>query len=751
MASDIGLTEVPPAGKPSSWRAGVALVLMLLSAGLAVFWPFIFGDGILLYRDIGSDSLKSYYSDFVHLSNYLRSDGFPSWSFHIGMGQDMAYATGFLFWEPVTWLPARFIAGALVYQHLLKVMIAGLLFFRFLQLRASPTAVALLGALLIALSSYMTLGSCWYLPAEELLAFTAILLGAESAIQRGRWLLLVLSIALVGMIIPFYLYLCALFLCCYVPARLIARDGWQPGPILKRSLVLAAFSLLGVALGMAVTLPYLQVVLNSPRGSGATNSVALFTSLPVFGFESASHYITALLRPFANDLLGPGDSFRGWQNYLEAPQTYCGLISLLLLPQALLGGTRRRRIIVILFLLWLILPTMFPWLRYLFWLFKGDYYRTYSLFCVFGIVVLSLSVLRRYLERGAFSIGLLVLWAAILIGLLYLPLGALQTVIEPRLRIAVTVCLFLYAAILVVGELTRKQTLAVYLALAVTAIELVYFNRVTVAERQFVKKSELTHGLAANPETVAALADLQRDDDSFFRMTRLHVSDRGAETDPNDAMLLGYHGTSSYGSFNDSNYIRFLAALEALPTNQETDTRWTVGLAGNFIPSMFAAEKYALVENPEPFQKAPQYELIRTYGNSSLFRNAFSLPLGLTFDRYLPEKEFLQLPRDGKEQVLLAAAIVDSDRTEAFSGMKAVSVSELEKELAGSSVPAIVEQRRAGALKLTSFAPNKIQSDLRVDSDSLLVLQTPFSHGWRPVPDGQPVAALRAGGGVLGG
>ena len=73
---------------------------------MAIFWPFIVGDGVLLYRDISRDSWNSYYMDFVHLSNYIRTDGFPSWSFHIGMGQDMACATGFLFIEPVSWLPA---------------------------------------------------------------------------------------------------------------------------------------------------------------------------------------------------------------------------------------------------------------------------------------------------------------------------------------------------------------------------------------------------------------------------------------------------------------------------------------------------------------------------------------------------------------------------------------------------------------------------------------------------------------------
>src|SRR3954465_15729094 len=139
-----------------TWRIRLLVALSLLVPGIFIFWPFLFGNGLLLYRDIGSDSWNSYYTDFVHLSNYVRSDGFPSWSFHIGMGQDLAYATGFLFWEPVSWLPARFIAGALVYQHLLKVLVAGLLFFRFLQLRRAPLPAALLGSLVIAFSAYMT-------------------------------------------------------------------------------------------------------------------------------------------------------------------------------------------------------------------------------------------------------------------------------------------------------------------------------------------------------------------------------------------------------------------------------------------------------------------------------------------------------------------------------------------------------------------------------------------------------------------
>jgi uncharacterized membrane protein YfhO len=748
MPEEIVESEVFPAPK-RSWRGFLLAGLVLLCVGLAIFWRFVFGDGVLLYRDIGSDSLTSYYADFVHLSNYIRTDGFPSWSFHVGMGQDLAYATGFLFLEPVTWLPARFIAQALVFQHLVKVLVAGLLFFRFLQLQRAPTPVAVLGSLVIAFSAYMTMGSCCSLFQDEFLLFTALLLGAEVALRRGRWLLLVLSVALIGLINPFHLYLCALFLVCYVPLRLFARSGWQPGLILKRSLALAALSALGVALAAVITVPYLKVVLDSPRGSGATNSLSVLAALPVFSLESAYHYVTALLRPFCNEFVGTGDAFRGWQTYIEAPQTYCGLICLLLLPQALLSGTRRHRMVAALFLLWLIIPTAFPWLRYLFWLFKGPYYRTYSLFCVLGVVTLSLFAFRHYLEGRKFSVWLLLAWTVVLIGVLFLPFAPLQNLIDPALRIIVIVCLLLYATILWVGWLTNRRTLAAYLVVIVTAAELIYFNQISVSERNFMKKGELVDGVAARADSVQAIAELQRDDHSFFRTTSLFAGEGGVRADLNEAMLLSYYSTSSYSSFNDSNYIRFLAAVDAMPSSQEVDTRWAVGVAGDFILSMFAGEKYALVEDPQPFQNVSQYEQMRSYGSRYLLRNTLSLPLGLGFTRYLPENEFLRLPADGKEQVLLAVAVLDPVSLGAVEGLKPVTASDLGKEFAASSIPAIVQQRRSSALYLSSFSQSRLEGDVRLEQNGVLVLQTPFNPGWHAFQDGQPVPVVRADVGLL--
>lgn len=724
--------------------------LCLLLLGSLIFRDFLFGNAVLLYKDIGSDSLNDYYPCFVHLSDYIRQEGFPSWSFYVGMGQDLYYLIGYLILEPVTWLPRELIAPALVYQHLAKLLIAGLLFFRFLRLRGAPWSASLLGSLLLAGSGYMCMGSCWYTLADEVVCFTALLLAAEKAVKLGNWAVLTLAVALVGLLGSFHLYLCALFLLVYVPARLYARAGWQPQPIFRSSLRLAGAAFLGVGLGAIITLPHLYALLNSPRGSGTTSFVATLTSFLVFGLESHLHYLTAALRPFANDALGTADGFQGWVNYLEAPITYCGLLCLVIFPQVFIGAPRRHRIIYALFVAGIIIPTVFPWFRYLFWVFQGDYYRTYSLFSILGLITLSMIAFSRFIQGRALNLWVLAATTLVLLGVLYLPIEDLQSRLKPDLKLQATILVISYSALLAAGQLMKRQMVAAWIIVGLSAIELIRFDHITVSNRNTLTKQELKEPTGYNDETVAAVRDLKASDNSFFRLTKLRSSAPSAWTSLNDAMIFGYYGSSSYSSFNNLNYTNFLTAVDAMAPNSETDTRWSVGLLGNPILSMFACEKYALVPDPARFQTAVQYEFIQRYGNDHLFRNKMFLPLGLTFDQSLPEEEFRRLPGDERQEVLLGVVVLANKDTADQHGISQVTISELEQQMKATSLPAIVAKRRESALNLTSFRQTNIEGTVRLDQKSVLVLQTPFDRGWRAWQDGKPAPVLKADVGLLG-
>jgi uncharacterized membrane protein YfhO len=714
-----------------------------------IYWRFLFGDAVLLYKDVGNDSINSYYSDFVHLSSYIRSQGFPSWSFCVGMGQDLAYATGYLIWQPVSWLPKELIAPALIFQHLGKILIAGLFFFRFLQLRGLPAPAPLLGSLLLSFSAYMCMGSCWYPLADEVVCFAGILLATERALLRGRWLMLALVIALVGMINPFFLYLCALFLLFYVPIRLFDQYGWQPCSIVRPCLALTAVAALGAGLGALISLPYLQAVLNSPRGSGTKSAMATLASTPLFRLESARHYITAALRPFANDMIGAGDDFHGWLNYLEAPLTYCGLLCLVIFPQAFVGATRRRRIIYSLFLAGIVIPTVFPWFRYLFWLFQGDYYRTFSLFSILAVITLSTIAFSRYIQFRSLNLWVLTATTLILAGTLYLPFAELQTFIRPDLKLAATILLLLFSLLLAAGKLVKKQTLAAYLILGLTTIELVGFDRVTVSDRLTVTKQELEERVGYNDETVDVVRDIKAGDDSFFRMTKPRSSTLSVFPSLNDAMVFGYYSTSSYSSFNNVNYTNFLTAVDVIP-NTEKGTRWSVGVADSALLSAFACERYLLVDDPTQFQMDPHYETVRRYGKNFLLRNQLFLPLGLTYSRYMDEDTFRRLPAGGKQEALLRAVVLSNQDEAAKQGLSQLTVSELEQDVRARPLSDVVAERRSAAFDLNSFRQTQIAGSVRLDQKGILVFQTPFDRGWQAWQNGQAAPALKVDGGLLG-
>ena len=737
-------------------RGGRRFLITVVTLALVVFWllvysHFIFGDGTLLYKDVGVDSINIYYPRYVLVSDYIRDEGIPSWSFRVGMGQNIFSSLSALLISPVVWLAKGTIARALVYQHLLYVLLSGVLFALFLASRGLAFASCLLGALLLSFSAYMCMGSCWYFHANEVVCFTFLLFAAEQAVSRGRWIYLVPAVTIVGFLGAFHLYLAALFLCFYVPGRLIERFAWQPLPILRTSALLAAAALLGVGLGAILSLSSFYGLVNSPRGAGPTSLVGRLSSQPIFGWESSLHYMTAVLRAFGNDLVGTGNDFRGWQNYLEAPMTYCGLLCLVILPQIFVGSALRHRILYGLFFAVILVTTLFPWFRYFFWAFQGDYYRTLSLFAVFGIITLGMTAFSRYTEGGHLNFWILGGTIFLMIVILYFPLREFQSLINSSLRVVATVFLLSYAILLSVGQLVKRSQIAGWIIVALAAIEIVYFDQITVANRPTVTKTELDERTGYNDETVAAISDINASDKSFFRIRKNRGSGPGMLESLNDAMVFGYYGTSSYSSFNNLNYIKFLMAVGAMSESDlATDTRWSYGLVEYPLLSTFACEKYVLTDNPAPFKTAEYYEFVRRYGNKYLFRNQLFLPLGLSFGYYISEDMFLQLPQWAKPLALLNATVLSNKDAADDLGPAPLTMDDIKYQMIETSLPDIAAKRRSTALNIRSFRQTFIDGTIELNQRSVLVLQTPFDPGWHAFQDGRVAQVLKVDFGLLG-
>jgi uncharacterized membrane protein YfhO len=266
-----------------------------------------------------------------------------------------------------------------------------------------------------------------------------------------------------------------------------------------------------------------------------------------------------------------------------------------------------------------------------------------------------------------------------------------------------------------------------------------------------VTKEELQLRVGYNDETIDALRDIRAGDNSpFYRVTKIRPSSPGVLPSLNDALAFGYYGTPYYSSFNNINYIHFLIAVNAIPANSEIDTRYSIGLLNDSILSLFAGEKYVLTNQPIPWQRALQYEFVKRYGDDHLFRNARFLPLGLTFDRFIPEDAFLQLPAYAKPEVLLRTAVLSSATDAEKLGLSPIALPDLEQEIRKSSLPDIVATRRKSALGLTAFRQTRIEGNVRLERKAVLVVQTPFDRGWEAWQDRKLAPVVKVDVGLLG-
>ena len=101
---------------------------------------------------------------------------------------------------------------------------------------------------------------------------------------------------------------------------------------------------------------------------------------------------------------------------------YSGLLALLLAPQAFTVMRGRARIA------WAVVTALglalhvFPWPRFAFWLFTGDYFRTLSLFVTLLLLALATRALDAIVRKGALRTSLLAGTLIALLVLLFWPL-----------------------------------------------------------------------------------------------------------------------------------------------------------------------------------------------------------------------------------------------------------------------------------------------------------------------------------------
>jgi uncharacterized membrane protein YfhO len=730
-------------------RGFLLLLFFVLSVAMVVFWDFLTLRKVLLFKDIGSDSINFFYARFVHLAEYFRIEGLPRWSFNLGMGQNLF---AFSISDPSTILYSIVgkdaVAYAIVYAELLKIILAGFFFYLYLKVLKLSGFTALVGGLLYSFGGYQLMEtSGWYNISIEPMFASMLLYAFEKFFRQRVWWPFPLVVALIGAYQPFLLYLYGIFLAGYAFLRYLDEEGWRLRALSPLILRATALAFLGIAISSVLFLSNFVQVLQSPRVGGEASYFKILSSQPVLKFAEPIQYISAVSRTLSTDLLGTGNSFRGWMNYAESPASYCGLVTLLLAPQFFLLGDRRRRWRYAVPLTLFVIGIAFPFFRYLFWGFTGDYFRTFSFFLSVLLLFLGLHALHTIESRNTVSVKGLLTGAAVAFLMLYLPVDNWSQLIDRNLRTVIAGFFIAYTILLAMLQSKTYRGLAKAGLLIAICIELAYLSSITVNKRDVLTSRELKQKTGFNDYSNEAVAYLNSTDKEFFRVNKTYSSGPAMHASLNDAMVQGYYGTTQYNQFNQKYYIRFLEEMNIIHKGSEWETRWARGVSTRPLLHSFASVKYTLSKDENADLAGVGYEFVKTVGDVHIYRNRYFLPLGFTYDRYVSLKDFSTFSPFEKDKTLLRAFVAEGADSLWLHGLNHYGTRDTSSEYTFAEYERDIAERRNDTLAISKHGQNVIEGTITLQQKKLLFFSIPYDAGWSAFVDGKksPIELVNIG------
>ena len=722
------------------------IVGILLSLLILTFWRYLNFEYIYLFQDIGTDTINIFYPAYLQTLGHLQTEGIPMWSFSKGLGQSIYGAD--LFNSPWKWLfyllEEDSLAYGIVYVEVFKILSIGILFFLYLRTVGLSQFTCLIGCLLMAFSGYTILGSTWHGHSKFVLVGVAFLLAFELLFKKNQWWLFPIAmIFLVGT----KLYFVGIFLLIYSLFRFFDTKGWKPQKLLILYTKLGSLGFFG----LAFTAPFIGATfykfLYSPRVSGDVSYVDSLSNTPIFGLETSIHYLTVIMRFFSNDLLGDGVNYGGWRNYLEAPEFYCGLLTLLLIPQLFTFLNHRRKIVYTCFLGFWIFLIIFPYFRYAFYLFVGDYYKNaLSFFIPVSFLFAGLVGLHYIHRKNKINLKVLGSTLIVLLILLNYPYATIKGIVDTQVQTFVSLMLVLHAGILYFWQnktFHQHRYRLQWVLLIAVCFEVAYLANITVNHRNAVSSKKFEGKNLYNDYTKDAIQYLKSVDAGFYRVDKTYSCFTQIESpetvtigSPNDAQALHYYGTPSYDSHNHNYYVRFLQEVGIIEKGNETNSRWIVGMIGHpFLESLFSIKYMLAKPEQEKFLNKAIFKRIKKIGDVQIYKNLLYVPIGVTYEKFMSFSNFQSLSnKNQKTTALILATVVEDDEIQKFNQLTPLAFEEASKVY---QVSDLLNKLKADTLLITHRTENRFEGIINLSQPKVLFMSIPFDAGWSAKVNGK--------------
>jgi uncharacterized membrane protein YfhO len=736
----------------SKKRTVLILSLLIIVIGILAFNKFLTINKLYYFKDIGSDIINQNYPANIASTNLSKESYFVKWSFYEGMGQNRFSGVRN---EPIgvfrkfinkiyefIWGDSYFIYSRFITTFIWHILFAGIIAFFYLHTLGIKNEVAFIGALYFAFLGYTILGSSWGYSGIVLNGII-LLFAFEQMYIKGRWVFFPFAIIYISSN-PYYFYWFILFYLTYITFRFYVEkeNSKKILKIISQNLILG---IIGLGINFINIFSTYKKMLMSPRVAGEASTIQSGGDTGVFAIDNFPEQLTSLFRLFSNDILGNGSNFGGWNNYLEAPIFYVGILSLILFPQIFRIAKKREKIAFAFFAGFWIITTLFPPIRNALHLYVGNYYKgVYDFVISYILLFTAIFALNEIVKQKKLNILTLVITVVVLLLILYIPWSdKLEYVLDKSLRSKISLLIITYGILLFFWNKQNFSNKMYLFLLLIVIIETTYSSGITVNRRETYGKRVFKSSTGGyNDATIDAVKFIKTQDNNFFRAEKDFSSGTSEHGSLNDAQAQNYFGTACYSSFNQYHYIRFLKDVGVINAKNETQTRWSPGVRGHTLLMSFASVKYFFTKNEKNLLLNQGFNIQKKFDDVFLLKNDYSLPLGFGYNKFIRKSEFDKLKNVfSKSAMLLAAYVVEDEKYELAqeSGFRELHISDSLSAFSFSfaKLDSLVSVVREDTLQITSFKHSNIKGKIDASKNIMLFLSIPYDKGWKCLVDGK--------------
>lgn len=756
------------------------LLAALFVSCLFIFRSYLFGDSVLVFDDVGGDTWQQYTMHYASIVNHLRAGNFSLWDFTNGMGTNMFSLSLFdpslmlLYLIGVILGPAHMLFY-LVWLQILKVLVAGWVFYLFLSEFTYSRQARFLAAFAYGLNGYLMVWGQHYQFGMVTIYLPLILLFEEKFLrgEKGKGLFPV-AVFLSGIYSVYFSYMSLIAAGFYLLFRIAMEEELNWKQRLRKFLSGCGQMILGIGMSLVVFLPTAATLMNSSRITSGEDGIGALIKA-CFSCYSIAYYKCLLIRPFSTNLenlqtLGDG-KYEGLVNYYEDPVLFCSTLAVLFAVQFLFVLWRSQEkkrvkiavyaasaltvILVLLplggiafnaftnptnrytYILMVLMLIIFAW--------TWDYLRTGGKISLIPLAVTAVLMIRAYVtgyeqsifKEYKFNALVLAVTGSVMV-LCILCLGCIRGNLKVRRMAAGIMTAALLINVVSEGGITYVDR--VVLKKSDTPAEKIADQmEIYAAVSQSEDSEEKSRAAFYKPQTYFtelyrqdiqdALNYLKETDPQFYRVEK----DYASATCTMDALAQGYRGISTYNSVLNGNLKEFVDVCypELYYMDQNRYAFWP-NAEDNFLAA-FTGVRYLLSKSGD--LDSSKYELMQQFGGIYLYRNVQEADTARFYVNTISENSLKKLCNEENRETLLENSLALED------GREIEDLSDLEE---------ISDAQKKSSVVLN--APEKdscITGTVSAQADGYVLCMIPYENGWTVSVDGEEVETEKGDLGFL--